>query len=46
MSMKNPPHPGAIILEVCLKPLGLTVTQVAQGLGVACKTLSLLLNGH
>ena len=46
MTMKNPPHPGEIIGEVCLKPLGLTVTQAAAGLGVARKTLSLLLNGH
>ena len=46
MTMKNPPHPGGIIRDLCLKPLGLTVTQAAQGLGVARKTLSLLLNGH
>lgn len=46
MTMKNPPHPGEIIRELCIKPLGLTVTQAAAGLGVARKTLSLLLNGH
>jgi antitoxin HigA-1 len=46
LTMKNPPHPGEIIRDLCLKPLGLTVTQAAQGLGVARKTLSLLLNGH
>ena len=46
MTMKNPPHPGEIIRDLCLKPLGLTVTLAAQGLGVARKTLSLLLNGH
>lgn len=46
MTMQNPPHPGGIIRELCLKPLGLTVTQAAQGLGVARKTLSMLLNGH
>lgn len=46
MTMKNPPHPGEIIRELCLKPLGLTVTQAAEGLGVTRKTLSLLLNGH
>jgi addiction module HigA family antidote len=44
--MKNSPHPGEIIRDLCIKPLGLTVTQAAQGLGVARKTLSLLLNGH
>jgi addiction module HigA family antidote len=46
MTMKNPPHPGEIIRELCLKPLGLSVTQAARGLGVTRKTLSLLLNGH
>ncbi len=46
MTMKNPPHPGEIIREMCLEPLGLTVTQAAAGLGVTRKTLSLLLNGH
>ena len=29
-----------------MSPLGLTVTQAAQGLGVTRKTLSMLLNGH
>lgn len=46
MTMKNPPHPGEIIRELCLKPLGLTVTAAAQGLGGTRKTLSLPLNGH
>jgi addiction module HigA family antidote len=46
VTMKAPPHPGEIIRELCLKPLGLTVTQAAEGLGVTRKTLSLLLNGH
>ena len=44
--MKNPPHPGEIIRDMCVTPLGLTVTQAAEGLGVTRKTLSLLLNGH
>src|ERR1700690_3124622 len=46
MTMKNPPHPGEIIRDLCIKPLGLTVTKAAEGLGVTRKTLSLLLNGH
>jgi addiction module HigA family antidote len=46
MPMKNPPHPGEIIRDLCIEPLGLTVTQAAEGLGVTRKTLSLLLNGH
>lgn len=46
MTMKKPPHPGEVIRDLCLTPLDLTVTKAAQGLGVARKTLSLLLNGH
>jgi plasmid maintenance system antidote protein VapI len=31
--LHNPPHPGEIIKILCLEPLGLTVTQAAEGLG-------------
>jgi addiction module HigA family antidote len=44
--MHNPPHPGEIIKTLCLEPLGLTVTQAAQALGVSRKTLSAILNGR
>ncbi|MBE2225628.1 MAG: HigA family addiction module antidote protein [Anaerolineae bacterium] len=46
MAMKNPPHPGEVIRELCIDPLGLTVTAAARGLGVSRKALSELLNGH
>jgi antitoxin HigA-1 len=46
MQMYNPPHPGEIIKELCLEPLGLTVTRAAQALGVSRKTLSAILNGR
>jgi addiction module HigA family antidote len=46
MVMHNPPHPGEAIRELCIKPLGLTVSSAADGLGVSRKTLSALLNGH
>ena len=46
MVMHNPPHPGEVIRELCLEPLGLTVTDAAKGLGVSRKTLSALLNGR
>src|SRR5580658_2352616 len=46
MEMFDPPHPGGVIREECLKPLGLTVTDAAEGLGVTRKALSDLLNGH
>lgn len=45
-TMHNPPHPGALIREECLAPLGLSVTAAAAGLGVTRKALSELLNGH
>ena len=44
--MHNPPHPGEIIRELCIKPLGLSVTDTAKALGVSRKALSELLNGH
>ncbi len=46
MEMFNPPHPGEILRDECLKPLRLTVTAAAKGLGVSRGSLSELLNGH
>ncbi len=46
MLMHNPPHPGEILRTLCLEPLGLSVTEAAQALGVSRKTLSSLLNGR
>jgi addiction module HigA family antidote len=46
LKMHNPPHPGEVLRELCLDPLGLTVTQAAGALGVSRKTLSSILNGH
>ena len=44
--MHNPPHPGEIIRELCLEPLGISVTEAAESLGVTRKTLSSILNGR
>ena len=46
MEMYDPPHPGEIVREECIKPFGLTVTAAAEALGVTRKALSDLLNGH
>jgi addiction module HigA family antidote len=46
MLMHNPPHPGEVIKELCLEPLGISVTAAADGLGVSRKTLSAILNGR
>jgi len=45
-TMHNPPHPGEVIRELCLEPLGLSVTEAAEGLGVSRKTLSAIINGR
>jgi len=45
MLMKNPPHPGRIVRENCLVPLGLTVTEGARILGVTRQALNNLVNG-
>ena len=45
MGMHNPHHHGEIIKELCVEPLGLTVTKASESLGVTRKTFSMLLNG-
>src|ERR1700686_415330 len=45
MLMKNPPHPGTVVLQECIEPLELTITQAAGALGVTRNTLSELVNG-
>ena len=44
MRMKNPPHPGRVVREECIEPLGLTVTKAARALGVTRQTLNNLVN--
>jgi len=46
MRMKNPPHPGSVVLHDCIEPLGLTITEAAAALGVTRTTLSELVNGR
>jgi len=46
MVMHNPPHPGEVVREFCIEPLGLSVTEAAKGLGVSRSSLSELLNGR
>ena len=42
--MKNHPHPGRIVRQDFLEPLGLTVTATAKVLGVARQTVNNLVN--
>ena len=42
----QPEHPGQILKDLYLDPLSLSQAEAADNLGVARKTLSMLLNGH
>jgi addiction module HigA family antidote len=44
MPMKNPSHPGRIIRQDCLDPLGLSVTEAARVLGVTRQALNNVVN--
>ena len=42
--MQNPPHPGRIIRQDCIEPLGLGIGEAAEALGVTRQTLDRLVN--
>ena len=44
--MKNPPHPGSLLREDVILPLGLAVKEAADRLGMSRVALSRVLNGH
>ncbi|GBF40635.1 HigA family addiction module antitoxin [Leptospira sp. WS58.C1] len=44
MNKRKPTHPGEILLEDIIKPLGLTITEAAKDLGISRKTLSEIVN--
>lgn len=46
MRKRRPTHPGEVLLEDVIKPLGITITEAARGLGVSRKTLSEIVNGR
>jgi antitoxin HigA-1 len=46
MAMHNPVHPGEILKELIIDPMGLTITQVSENLDISRKTLSKVINGH
>jgi len=41
-----PIHPGEVLKEMYIDPLGISITALADNLGVARKTVSQLINGH
>jgi addiction module HigA family antidote len=48
MSTRNrpPAHPGRILKNLYLEPLGVTNTQLAEALGVSRKAISAIVNEH
>ncbi|MEW5746702.1 MAG: HigA family addiction module antitoxin [Nitrospirota bacterium] len=46
MAMHNPAHPGEVLKGLWLEPMGMSVTEAAEHLGVARKTVSKIVNGR
>jgi addiction module HigA family antidote len=44
MTMETPPHPSLVVLQECIEPLRLSITDAAAALGVTHNTLSELVN--
>ncbi|KAB8316175.1 HigA family addiction module antidote protein [Tolypothrix campylonemoides VB511288] len=44
INKRKPRHPGALIKRQYLEPLNMTITQLAENLGVSRKTLSEIIN--
>lgn len=44
MGIKNPMHPGEFLLEAFMKPFGISIKEMADGLGVSQSTVSRLIN--
>ncbi len=45
MKQFNPPHPGEILQGDYLSPLGLSITEAAEALGIGRNNLSQIING-
>ena len=43
---RKPTHPGAILKELYLDPLEITIADFAAGIGISRKTVSAIVNGH
>ncbi len=44
MAMHDPVHPGEVLKELWLAPMGITIKEAAESLGVARKTVSKIVN--
>jgi len=45
-TMHSPSHPGEILSEMYLKPMGVSITKAADALGVSRKHVSAIVNGR
>ena len=45
LQMHNPPHPGEILKELYIEPLGITISLFAQKIGVRRASVSNIING-
>ncbi len=45
MRQRRPTHPGEVLFEDVIKPLGITISEAARNLGISRKTLSELIHG-
>jgi addiction module HigA family antidote len=45
VNKRKPTHPGEVLLEDVIKPLGLSVAEAAKDLGISRKALYELING-
>jgi addiction module HigA family antidote len=46
MRARQPAHPGRILKNMYIKPLGITITMLADTLNVSRKALSMIINEH
>ena len=46
MNMFNPAHPGEVLLEGYVQPLGMTITELARRLDISRKSASELVNAR
>ena len=46
MKIRQPAHPGRILKNMYIKPLGITITMLADTLKVSRKALSMIINEH
>ena len=44
--MRNPAHPGEVLRELYLEPLGISITDAAKALGVTRKHVSAIVNAR